>query len=150
MKLSLRDFIKFPFSSSKSIWLCTKVCVLRFKKNKELRHGNNTHFLWEVDSEQIYCVGWISINKKCKLLDNWRLSDGTIYRVKPNAFLTHLIKLQNINSKISATCSWKFWHHSNSLGEIILAKRIRRLALCHLAKCNVFSRFQLKSTNNLV
>ena len=39
---------------------------------------------------------------------------------------------------------------NNALGQILLAKRIRRLALCHLAKCNVFSRFQLKSTNNLV
>lgn len=122
MKLLLRDFIKFPFSSPKSIWLWAKVYVLRFKKNKELRHVNNTHSLWEGDSEQIYCVGWISKNKRCKLLDNWRLSDGTIYRVKPSTFWTHLLKIQNINSKISATCSWKFWHHSNSLGEILSAK----------------------------
>lgn len=59
------------------------------KKNKDLRHVNNTHLLWEGDSEQIYCLGWISVNKKHKILDNWRLSDGTIYWVKPNAFWTH-------------------------------------------------------------
>lgn len=119
--LTKRFHLSFLFLLQK-VYDCVQKYVSWDLKKKRSWDMVTIHTSCEKLTEQIYCVGWISINKKCKLLDNWRLPDGTIYRVKPSAFWTHLTKLQNINSKISATCSWKFWHHSNSLGEILLAK----------------------------